>query len=418
MLTYNRIAYEIDGVKFAPDDVEGLSMLMHYDYPEAWHLNGNATFSNGAKFGSACAYFPDTDSNITIANSTNMFDISPYGNYEFEAFIKLKGIDYEEQGYAFFGGHTFKYFDNTATWNNAKSACEGLGGHLATSTSAEKNTFLLEIADGVTIYLGATKETGDSTWFWLNDETWNYTNWADEYPTTLPEGMISDDNYLLLNSSGEWEDSPGLGRFHYICEWDYDLREGNILTVGDLTLAKKLTEIEVFDTTTEEASTVGITCLTWGINATASTILDYDTWYHLLLRISNEQGKLYIDGTEAISANIGGSTLRPSTITLGGYIGYLDEFVFRRNAGTGAQEIPTSAYGAEVITETVEVENLPNNAPVSRVAWSCQNLPEGLTLSRAGVLSGHPTTAGEYECDVSVSTNWNTTTKTIRIVVE
>ncbi len=58
-----------------------------------------------------------------------------------------------------------------------------------------------------------------------------------------------------------------------------------------------------------------------------------------------------------------------------------------------------------------------SNAPVTRAVWSCENLPDGLTLSNTGLLSGHPTTAGTYDIVVQVTTNWGTATKTIRIVV-
>ena len=57
------------------------------------------------------------------------------------------------------------------------------------------------------------------------------------------------------------------------------------------------------------------------------------------------------------------------------------------------------------------------NAPVTRSVWSATGLPDGLTLSSTGLLSGHPTTAGTYDCIFSVATNWGTATKTIRIVV-
>lgn len=58
-----------------------------------------------------------------------------------------------------------------------------------------------------------------------------------------------------------------------------------------------------------------------------------------------------------------------------------------------------------------------SNAPVTHTAWACETLPDGLTLSSTGLLSGHPTTAGTYDCIFSVATNWGTATKTVRIVV-
>ena len=58
------------------------------------------------------------------------------------------------------------------------------------------------------------------------------------------------------------------------------------------------------------------------------------------------------------------------------------------------------------------------NAPVTRVNWSSDNLPPGLTLSESGLLTGHPTVDGTFDCSVSVNTNWGTNTKNIRIVIQ
>ena len=274
MLDYNRIAYELDGLQAVPDDVEGLSILQHFDYPETWSYNGNAELSDSAKFGKGCVYFPDATSSVSVTNTTGMFTLHPEANYEFEAFVKQAGTD----------------------------------------------------------------------------------------------------------------------------------ADANILSLGGLVLA------------VTASSTLQLTSTDWGIDAATTTEITSDVWHHLLLRISGQYITLYVDGTQAISEAITGTdTLKPEAVTLGGYVGYMDEFAFRRNAGSGVPTVPTTAYGAEIVP--VEVPSVVSNAPVSRVAWSCENLPEGLTLSSAGVLSGHPTTAGMYECEFSVATNWGTATKTVRIVV-
>lgn len=88
----------------------------------------------------------------------------------------------------------------------------------------------------------------------------------------------------------------------------------------------------------------------------------------------------------------------------------MDEFVFRDGANTGTPIVPTVAYE----TGTVPTRG---NAPVTRVLWTCEDLPEGLTLSADGKLSGRPTVAGTYTCAVQVTTNWGTSTKNITIRV-
>ena len=134
-------------------------------------------------------------------------------------------------------------------------------------------------------------------------------------------------------------------------------------------------------------------------------------WHHILLRITGGYAYVFVDGTEELRAEIGGTdTLEPITVQLGPFFGYIDEFVFRRNAGSGAPIVPRVPYD--------NVPSVNNNALVTRSTWSCRNLPNGLQLSTNGILSGHPTTSGTYNCDVTVSTNWGTDTKTIKIVVK
>ena len=58
-----------------------------------------------------------------------------------------------------------------------------------------------------------------------------------------------------------------------------------------------------------------------------------------------------------------------------------------------------------------------SNAPVTRVRWWCDNLPDGLELSESGQLSGRPTIAGNYACTVKVATNWGEATKIVNIRV-
>ena len=104
---------------------------------------------------------------------------------------------YEAQGYRFFSGHTFKYFENGVSWKEAKAACEALGGHLATSTSAEKNEFLTTLVID-NAWLGGTKVVTEDTWTWITGEEWSYTNWDDAH-----SGNASDEHYLELELSGK-----------------------------------------------------------------------------------------------------------------------------------------------------------------------------------------------------------------------
>ena len=90
----------------------------------------------------------------------------------------------------------------------------------------------------------------------------------------------------------------------------------------------------------------------WEITSaiTSSTALTINTWHHMLIRVSNQTLKVFLDGTEEISADL------PENITLAivqvrlGYFNsttykyYIDEFIFRHSANNNIPTIPNSPY--------------------------------------------------------------------------
>ena len=161
---------------------------------------------------------------------------------------------------------------------------------------------------------------------------------------------------------------------------------------------------------------LSLTATTLELYKASTARLTPNTWHHILLRLAGNTAKVFLDGTEAISNSITSNVnINPYSLTLGGFVGYMDEFVFRNEAGTGTPTVPTSSY--EASSGSITITPTTSNAPITRAVWSCEKLPEGLTLSSSGVLSGHPTTAGTYNCNVQVATNWGTATKTIKITI-
>lgn len=560
MLEYNRIRWEIDSLSDTalPDPSQPepspeepvsnepvITMLQHFDYPETWSYEGNAVLSSASKFGKRCVEFVDDTGKAICTNTTGIYNLSANGACEAECFVKAdlsglggSGVEVSEQdliaaGYKLYGGHVFKYFSTALTWHNAKTACESLGGHLATSTSAEKDTFLYTVTTEQ-VWLGATDEETEGTWKWVTGEAWSYTNWSSGEPnnhnkgehylgrpwtgtkewfdagggaelgyicewdsleaaypsyfeslgykfynghtfkyfstamtwsnaktacealgghlataptadkntflTTVTTDIIwlgaidinTDGNwkwvdgeewsytnwasgepyntseyepYLMMNYSetGKWYDERTTGTRAYICEWDYDVRQGigigDIMSFGDdLTLGIR------------SDGKITLQSETWSLDETSSLTMSADTWQHILFRLSNGEASVYLDGALALSGNISGTVITPENLELGGYVGYMDEFVFRDGANTGTPIVPTVAYE----TGTAPIRG---NAPVTRVLWTCEDLPEGLTLSADGKLSGRPTVAGTYTCAVNVTTNWGTASKTINIRV-
>lgn len=64
-----------------------------------------------------------------------------------------------------------------------------------------------------------------------------------------------------------------------------------------------------------------------------------------------------------------------------------------------------------------ETRSPPKLLLLADISDGWMSLPAGLTLSENGLLSGRATTAGTYECEFTVATNWGTDTNTVKIVV-
>ena len=127
-----------------------------------------------------------------------------------------------------FEKHHYKFFslDYAKTWEEAKSYCEDLGGHLAIIDSSEENDFLyrLMIAEGYSsAYLGITDCENEGRWSWIDDTIPVYTNWHSGEPNSQNMGEDYGMFYKKF-TDGTWNDGDfGKGDNKgtaFICEWD------------------------------------------------------------------------------------------------------------------------------------------------------------------------------------------------------
>ena len=106
-----------------------------------------------------------------------------------------------------FNGSKYLLFDSSIPWNDAKNYCEQFGGHLATVTSAEENTFLQAfISNGsqTGYWLGATDAESEGTWKWVTGETFSYADWYTDNPNNSGER----EHYLEIRKdyNNQWND--------------------------------------------------------------------------------------------------------------------------------------------------------------------------------------------------------------------
>lgn len=124
---------------------------------------------------------------------------------------------------ATFQGHSYQIFSGICeTWKDAKDYCESLGGHLATISSQEENTFLhnfLLDAGYESAYFGLTDRAKEGEWVWVTGEPVTYTNWQPGEPNS----ENSNEDYAMFYykfPNGTWNDG-NFGNGTFLCEWDH-----------------------------------------------------------------------------------------------------------------------------------------------------------------------------------------------------
>lgn len=117
--------------------------------------------------------------------------------------------------------HRYQIFGETLSWEQAKAACEAMGGHLATITSASEQRVIENLNDQEkNLWIGASCD-GNGNWSWVTGEQWSYTNWNDGEPNNS-SNVLPNENCAALWPKG-WNDLANDNLYEqsgYICEWD------------------------------------------------------------------------------------------------------------------------------------------------------------------------------------------------------
>ena len=86
-------------------------------------------------------------------------------------------------------GHSYFVYPDSVSWIDAKTACESLGGHLATISDAQEQTFVEQLSqtcsERTNFWLGGYYDRNRDIWKWVDGTPFTYTNSANR--TTTPE---------------------------------------------------------------------------------------------------------------------------------------------------------------------------------------------------------------------------------------
>ena len=134
-------------------------------------------------------------------------------------------------GYHQFGDNCYLLSLDTATFDVAKAACEGLGGELACVNDTHEQDFITGLAAGADEYywIGLHDRDAEGDFVWANKQcTSSYSNWLDGEPDDSgggsAESAAADCVRMCAAEAsgscqpGRWVDDACPTEFHYICE--------------------------------------------------------------------------------------------------------------------------------------------------------------------------------------------------------
>ena len=144
-------------------------------------------------------------------------------------------------------GHWYALWNDNGTWLQAKAAAEARGGHLATVTSAQENSFLWSTLASSPFpcfaMLGGYQDTSAPDysepaggWRWVTGEPFSYTAWYAFEPNDGAENGA--ENYISFREfdcGAQWNDIPNNVWNHtYFVEWSADCNNDGIVDYGQI----------------------------------------------------------------------------------------------------------------------------------------------------------------------------------------
>lgn len=123
-----------------------------------------------------------------------------------------------------YGSSYYEYYNYQMSWLEALKFCERRGGHLAVINSSDENEVVYQLAKPYTTYawLGGTDEGKEGNWYWINSDSFSYTNWNPGEPNNDGSGENCLELMTSDNHPGQWNDVPynSTRVMGFICEYE------------------------------------------------------------------------------------------------------------------------------------------------------------------------------------------------------
>ena len=96
------------------------------------------------------------------------------------------------------------FLSNTQTWGAAQTDAQSFQGNLVTINNAAEQTFLAGLFAGKEAWIGYSDAGEEDNFQWVSGENSAYTHWEVGEPNNF-----RDQDFVILNSQGDWDDVDG-----------------------------------------------------------------------------------------------------------------------------------------------------------------------------------------------------------------
>lgn len=116
-----------------------------------------------------------------------------------------------------FNGKKYLVYEDRCSWKTARERCKQLGGQLVVIHDKETQEFITTLANGRSVWLGATDEVKEGRWVWVDGTEMDFRHFHKGEPNNAnnKEHMA----VMTKGGGGRWSDVRELNETNYVCEW-------------------------------------------------------------------------------------------------------------------------------------------------------------------------------------------------------
>uniref|UniRef100_A0AAA9RVQ7 C-type lectin domain family 4 member F n=1 Tax=Bos taurus TaxID=9913 RepID=A0AAA9RVQ7_BOVIN len=124
------------------------------------------------------------------------------------------------QGWKFYSGSLYYFSSAKKTWQEAEQFCVSHGAHLASVTSEEEKTFLIQFTSSVYHWIGLTDHGTEGHWRWTDgtafDRARSRAFWAENQPDNWQHGIGQSEDCVQMQQ--KWNDISCSTLCRWICK--------------------------------------------------------------------------------------------------------------------------------------------------------------------------------------------------------